>query len=481
MADAGPITSNGGVLVDGGGNPIICDYCDDCQQTGDCAYVIVICNSNGLAGAFATDDVYNIVLNDTTIYSNLDLTTDGTECPGLMFRTIPDIPASVLGLSACCTSDITPLSLLSSLIVEGENELRMDFVSSNDHNNYGLVGVYQVYYDGADWQLHGICFEDEYAGDSGTSFTFNFNTCQEPCPPAPCGSGPTASFDSLLTGGCTYQFTNTSTPGDCGPILSCRWNFQIELYDGQIIQLTREGCSITVNFNDLITEFLNANQLTEICPDLECGGVVIGPIANPLMGCGADSVQVTLTVTDEAGYEDSASDTVACGCGIPAPSDLFAVYSFTIPIGGGLHNAYIRVLSDGPYTSLCGRPLCASVVLSLNIDFGLAECGPCIDPDTCAEDSATVNICRCENIYEDDECDGGTDGTETYPPETGNQYGFGQTLPYPDNPYTEEELGALPALSGCATVKLYMPATNCCGPSACYEVTSGENPDPGCC
>lgn len=469
------------MLIDGSGNPIICDECADCQQIGDCAYVIAICNSNGEEGVHASDDIFNIVLNGTQVYSNLDLVTAGT-CPGILLRTNPDIPASVTGMSACCIAGMSTATIDRALIPEGDNVLRMNFVSSNDEDCYGIVGVYQVVYDGADWVLAGTCFEDEYFGDSGTSYEFNFTTCSEPCPPEdppPCGSGPTASFDSLLIDGCTYQFTNTSTPGDCGPIVECRWTFHITLYDGSVVQITRPGCSITVSFSQLLTEFAEAGQLTEICPDYECEGVPAGPLPNPLMGCSADSVLVVLTVKDEEGYEDSASDTVNCDCGIPEPGE-FAIYSWSVPRGDGTYDVYARVLVEGPRSDDCGRPLCVSVLLSLNIDFGTSECGPCVDPNTCNANEYTLNYCACENIDDETECDGGRDGTETYPPVTGLQYGFGQTIPYPDNPYTEEELGALPQLDGCAYTTMYLPATNCCGSTVCDEVI-GSPSHVACC
>lgn len=281
-----------------------------------------------------------------------------------------------------------------------------------------------------------------------------------------CGTPAEAAIDYTVVSGCSIQFTNASTPGSCGAVVSCYWTFEVELEDGTIVTFERTGCSVTVNFSDLSGEL--GEERSVICPENE------PPIEDiPLYQCGVKNWTAHLRVVDISGCEAKASETGTCGCEIPDAGQ-FAIYSFSIARGDGTYDVYARVLVEGPTSDDCG-PLCASVLLALNIDFGSSEEGPCLNPDDCTYNEFTVNTCACQNIYEDDECDGGLDGTETYPPVTGNDYGLGVTLPYPDNPYTEEEVGALPPLDGCAYVTMYRAATNCCGSTSCYEVVGSPS------
>lgn len=116
--------------------------------------------------------------------------------------------------------------------------------------------------------------------------------------------GPTASFtiDPALDEDeneipCTFVFTSTSTPGACGDIASCQWEFVVTGAEGGPAVFYKDGCEVTVAIRD--------------CENYEGGR--FGCVDVIKARCGELTIQATLRVTDTTGCVGTATDEVSCG------------------------------------------------------------------------------------------------------------------------------------------------------------------------
>jgi hypothetical protein len=344
-----PITDVSGAIVECADHP-----CESCGVPDGCHYALLICNANA-----QVDDEFDIRLNGTLIGH---FSGDDPGCGGNLFVTNSEIPISDVPMSECCAAGVTKSTISASLFSStSTNTVRMTNVGTNNNNNWGVIAVWRLLYEGGVVIYKNLCYSDIYSGPDGQNFVYDFVNCDceiPPCCDTP-GGGPTAIIDVEQTGPCQWTLTSASTPGSCGSLASCQWTYRInqdndsDPEDATIVS----GCTL------------------ELAPSLECA---------------PKQILVHLKVTDTEGCESIASVTLDC--------------SECSPVGD-LTATLISINEDGTCTyELCasisgGSPEeCGGIGAFINVIVGdgcnADSCGSC-------EDIGTGSCCGV-NLFDGD-------------------------------------------------------------------------------
>jgi hypothetical protein len=329
--------------------------CCDCAPSDGCHWAILICNSNSI-----TDDDFDIVLNGSTIgFFAGELPPS---CPGNFFVTSNEISAADVR-DGCCGTDITS-TVISSALFTASNTLEMINVADNGSKNFGIVEVYRITVTGGVITTVDRCLASYYGGVGGTSFTYNFGDC--PCEPDACcddvGGSPTASFTAVNTTGCEYTLTSTSTLGSCGTTLSCHWDIKITAA-GYVRHVTSDDCEVTIDLSICEIDWDNH--------EVDCD------IEDPPR-CSEQIAEITLTVTDDLGCFDEATDEISCG----------------------VTDCVVAGTVDVTQLSACSYQLCANVTEEeTNCENPFVEIR-ILDDSACPADETTDRDCTCLQLFE---------------------------------------------------------------------------------
>lgn len=150
-----------------------------------------------------------------------------------------------------------------------------------------------LYHVGSYYKFRMACGVGPCTTDDGTS--------EKPCCEDEEGK-PGASFVVTdLPGACHWQFTSTSTLGECSEYITCEWLVEITTtgFEGSLSFDPSEDCEIVVNLLDCDNEW------------------AVRPGCDDLRLCDEKSVKVTLIVRDDQGCSSTSTQTFTCGGGCP--------------------------------------------------------------------------------------------------------------------------------------------------------------------
>lgn len=148
---------------------IACD-CDAPPACPDRRVVFQICNSNS-----AKDDNFDIYLNDTYIGA-VDLSQDAQV--GSVFIADANTAVELSSSDFACPLSGMVTYHFNPSILQSSNVLEMRNTQNNNNGNFGQIGVRNYSLSGTSLSNPCVITNLEYEGDSGESFTFNFNYTQ---------------------------------------------------------------------------------------------------------------------------------------------------------------------------------------------------------------------------------------------------------------------------------------------------------------